>query len=76
MIYFDDEMKVGMMHDHINSYTVKFWHTNEEGYFTKSSLTMFIEDGEENGPEHLFDKIAKRLKKRYKDVQVVAVRYQ
>lgn len=65
-------MKVGMMHDHMNAYTVKFWHTNEAGLFTKHSLTMFIDDGEEN----LFDKIAKQLRKRYKDVKVVAVKDQ
>lgn len=59
MIYYEDEMKPGMMHDHIEGYIVRFWYTNAEGYRNQTAINMFIEDGwTEN-------KLLKTLKKRY-----------
>lgn len=70
-IYYYEEVKSGMMHDHLHSYTVKFWFTNDEGYRAKCSLWMYIDEGSED-----WNKILKVLKKCYKDPDIVSVKYQ
>jgi hypothetical protein len=69
-VYYDDEMKPGLMHDHIEAYSVTFWYTNDDGYKAKETVTMFIEDGDN------WSKIEKSLKKRYKSPEIVSVKYQ
>jgi len=67
-VYFEDEMKPGFMHDHMDGASVKFWHTNDEGYRTRSEITMYIEYDE------TWDKITKVLKKRYIKPDIVSVK--
>lgn len=68
--FFEDDMKPGMMHDNMNAYTIKFWHTKDDGYRTKETLTLYIED------ETSEDKVLKLLTKKYKDPDIIVVKYQ
>lgn len=70
MIYYEDEMKPGLLHDHINAYSVTFWHTKKDGYRARATVTLFIENGDNP------DKLMKILKKRYDKPELVSVKYQ
>lgn len=70
MVYYSDQIKAGMIHDHIETYSVKFWYTKDDGYRGTNTITMWIEEGDE------WDKVLKALKKRYKDPDIISVKYQ
>ena len=67
--YYDEiHGKPGMMHDHMESYTVKFWFTNDEGYRSRGAIWMYIEDYTSD------NKILNKLKKQYKDPEIISVK--
>lgn len=70
MVYYPDQMTAGKMHDHMETYSVAFWHTNEEGYRTKTTLTLYIEEGDE------WPRVLKTLRQRYKAPDIISVKYQ
>lgn len=70
MTYFPDQMTAGKMHDHMDTYSVAFWHTNAEGYRTKTTITLYIEQDTSEA------NVLKTLRTRYTDPEIISVKYQ
>lgn len=70
MVFFEDEMKPGMMHDHMEGHTCKFWYTYDSinKYRKQLKITLFIEDGTED------KEIKKVLERRFGKVDITYIK--